>query len=149
MAYTYTIMGYTGVEDDLRAIFGITETEFSDELIHRITHLPAAEIEAADRISQSLGSLTDTALTKAQLAVLYLAAANCLPAVRVNVLRVENDNKSMGQRFDNALDITELELRAKADKLIGEVEELLGETAASSVSLFDAYSPATDEITGA
>lgn len=147
MAYEYTLMTYADVEEDLRGIFGIDEDILPDDVIHRLPNMPAAEIEVDGRISVDLSTLTAIQQSKAKLAVLYVSAANCLTAVRVNVLRMETDNKTTGQRFEDALSVTEDDLRKKADKFIKEVEDLIS-GAETHPDLLEFVRPSTDVITG-
>ena len=148
MNYEYSLMTYPDVEEDLRGIFGVDDTILPDAVIHRLPNMPSAEIEVSDRISVDITTLTGVAEAKAKLGVLYVAAANCLTAVKVSVLRVETDNKTTGQRFEDALSITEDELRAKANKAINDVETALT-GAISHPNVLEFVRPGTDEITGA
>lgn len=148
MSYEYVLMTYSDVEEDLRGIFGIDDTILPDSVIHRLPNMPAAEIEVSDRISVDISTLTGIAQSKAKLGVLYIAAANCLTAVKVNVLRMETDNKTTGQRFEDALEITEEDLRDKANKALKDVEEALS-GAVEHPNVLDFVRPSTDEITGA
>lgn len=147
MSYEYTLMNYADVEEDLRGVFGVDDGILPDAVIHRLPNLPSAEIEVSERISVDVTTLTGVSEARAKLAILYVAAANCLTAVKVNVLRLETDNKTTGQRFEDALSITEEELRAKADKAINEVENLLT-GATTHPDILEFVSPATDQITG-
>ena len=147
MLYTYKIVDYIGVEDDLRGIFGVDEDTLSKEIIHNLPNMPAAEMELADRLSVDITTLTSTSLMKAKLAVLYLTAANCLGAVKINILQKETDNKSEGQRFKNALTVTEIELRNKATKFIEDVETIIT-GAVEKPNLLDFVSPSVDVVTG-
>jgi hypothetical protein len=148
MNYEYLIMEYPDAEEDLRGIFGVDDTILPDAVIHRLPNMPAAEIEVSDRISVDITTLSGMAESKAKLGILYVAAANCLTAVKVNVLRVETDNKTTGQRFEDALKVTEEDLRAKANKAISDVETALT-GAVEHPNVLDFVSPGTDEITGA
>ena len=147
MSYNYKIMTYPDVEEDLRGIFGVDDTILADEVIHRLPNMPSAEIEVDGRISVDIATLTDLAETRAKLAILYVSAANCLTAVKVNVLRLETDNKTTGQRFEDALRITEDELRAKANKAINDIEALLT-GAVTHPDVLEFVTPAVNETTG-
>jgi len=148
MNYNYVLMNYPDVEEDLRGVFGVDDTILADSVIHRLPNMPAAEIEVADRISVALDTLSGTAEAKAKLGVLYIAAANCLTVVKVNVLRMETDNKTTGQRFEDALEITEDDLRKKANKALNDVETALT-GAITHPDVLEFVGPGTDEITGA
>lgn len=147
MSYEYSLMTYSDVEEDLRGIFGVDDTILPDSVIHRLPNMPSAEIEVAGRISVDITTLTGTASARAKLAILYVSAANCLTAVRVNVLRVETDNKTTGQRFEDALSITEEQLRTKADRAINEIEAILT-GAVTHPDVLEFVSPSIDQITG-
>lgn len=147
MSYNYKLMTYADVEEDLRGIFGVDDTILPDSVIHRLPNMPSAEIEVTGRISVGLETLTGLASTRAKLAVLYVSAANCLTAVKVNVLRLETDNKTTGQRFEDALQVTEEDLRKKADKFVKEVEDLLT-GAVTHPDILEFVSPAVNETTG-
>ena len=148
MNYEYKIMTYPDVEEDLRGVFGVDDTILPDAVIHRLPNLPSAEIEVSDRFSVDITTLSGVAATKAKLGTLYIAAANCLTAVKVNVLRMETDNKTTGQRFEDALEITEEDLRSKANKALKDVEEALT-GAVVHPTVLEFVRPAQDEITGA
>ena len=147
MSYSYKIMTYPDVEEDLRGIFGVDDTILADDVIHRLPNMPSAEIEVEGRISAAFVDLDELQTTRAKLAVLYVSAANCLTAVKVNVLRLETDNKTTGQRFEDALKVTEDELRAKANKAINDIEALLT-GAVTHPDVLEFVSPAVNETTG-
>ena len=146
--YTYLISDYTGIEDDLRSIFGIDAEILSNVVIHKLPNLPAAEMEVSERVTTALTSLTGNVLIKAQLAILQIAAANCLPAVKLAVLQEETDGKTSGKRFNDSLsDLTADDFLAKANKLISELN-LLVTGASEARELLTFSSPSNDQITG-
>ena len=146
MKYVYKIMDYTEAEEDLRGIFGITEIELPDELIHRLSNLPAAERAVQSQVGSNLGDYTGDQALSVKLAVLYTAAANCLRAVRLNILLKESDTKTTAVRFKDALTVTEEELLAKAGSSIGEVVDVIAHTV--NVNQLELFSPNIDVITG-
>jgi hypothetical protein len=115
-------MNYTYVYEDLRGMWGVDDLIISDNLIDTLSNMPAAEMEFAKRLTVDITTLTGDDLTNARLAILYLTAANLVPSVRVNILRIETDNKTTAQRFKDALNFDENFFRRKADKLIDELE---------------------------
>jgi len=138
-------MDYTEAEEDLRGLFGVTETELPDALIHRLSNLPAAELAVQQQVSESLIDLTDENLLGAKLAVLYTAAANCLQAVRMNILMKESDTKTVAVRFKDTLTLTEDYLLGKAG---GYLNNLPTAIAVASVDQLSFVFPSTDVITG-
>lgn len=144
----YIIMDYSVAEDELRSIFGIDEDVLTNEQIHLLPNLPAAEIEGAARIAD-LAILSGRELDLAKLAILYLTAANCLDIVKLNILKSETDNKTTGIRFTDAFSLTKDELRGKADKFISEVNALVDSAIVASTDILSVFSPLQDEVTGA
>ena len=138
-------MDYTEAEEDLRGLFGVTETELPDPLIHRLSNLPAAELSIQQQVSTDLATLADEELLGAKLAVLYTAAANCLQAVRMNILMKESDTKTVAVRFKDALTLTEDYLLGKAG---GYLNNLPTAIAVASVDQLSFVFPSTDVITG-
>ena len=104
MAYTYQLMTYLDVTEDLRGIFGVDSAVLPDAVIHRLTNLPAAELQVLALVSNPY-ILTESQKTMARLAVLFFAAASCLQIVKINLLQKETDNKTSGERFKDALKI--------------------------------------------
>ncbi len=138
-------MDYAEAEEDLRGLFGVTETELPDALIHRLSNLPAAELAVQQQVSESLIDLTDENLLGAKLAILYTAAANCLQAVRLKILMKESDTKTVAVRFKDALAITEEYLLGKAGSYIANLPTALASTSVDQLSF---VFPGTDVITG-
>ena len=146
MKYVYKIMDYTEAEEDLRGIFGITDTELPDKLIHRLSNLPAAERTVQSRVSEPLNTYTGDSAIAIKLAVLYTAAANCLQAVRMNILLKESDTKTTAVRFKDALVITEEDLLSKADKSLDAIIDVINSSV--DVAQLSLFSPNIDTITG-
>lgn len=149
MAYTCVIATDADIEDQFRAILGVTALEFSDTEIALLPILPAAELEVIKAIPAYATILSHPTLVyDLKLAVLYLAADNAVPSLRLKLLELETDNKSTAQRFRKALDVAQ-NFKATAYKYISNVLAELSTTPESSRDLFEISSPATDVITGA
>lgn len=146
MKYVYKIMDYTEVEDDLRGVFGITSAELPNNLIHRLSNLPAAERSVQLQVSSALNTYTGDTAISAKLAILYTAAANCLQAVRMNILIKESDTKTTAVRFKDALILTEEILLGKASGYIADIGDSLA--VAATVSQLEFVFPNVDVITG-
>ncbi len=147
MAYSYLVMNYPGAEDDLRGIFGVDNDTLSSETIHRLPNMPAAERELSSLVSEPLGDYENANLMSVRLACLYLTAANCLAAVKTNLLIKESDTKTTGQRFKDALTYTEKDLRKKAEIQIGNITAVTDSDSDSPIQL-SLFSPSVDVITG-
>ena len=146
MAYTYQLMTYLDVTEDLRGIFGVDSAVLPDVVIHRLTNLPAAELQVLALVSNPY-ILTETQKTVARLAVLFFAAASCLQIVKINLLQKETDNKTSGERFKDALNLTENDLRNRGQQYLSKLLNELG-LAGDKGTIFELSKPATDVITG-
>lgn len=146
MAYTYQLMTYLDVTEDLRGIFGVDSAVLPDATIHRLTNLPAAELQVLALVSNPY-ILTESQKTVARLAVLFFAAASCLQIVKINLLQKETDNKTSGERFKDALNLTEDGLRNRGQQYLSKLLNELG-LAGDKGSIFELSKPATDVITG-
>lgn len=146
MAYTYQLMTYLDVTEDLRGIFGVDSAVLPDVVIHRLTNLPAAELQVLALVSNPY-ILTETQKTVARLAVLFFAAASCLQIVKINLLQKETDNKTSGERFKDALNLTEDDLRNRGQQYLSKLLNELG-LAGDKGTIFELSKPATDVITG-
>lgn len=144
--YTYTVIKQSSRGDELRGLLGVDTSVLPDSVIDLLPILPAAEL-AILKLVPTAASLTGNDQLRIRLAVLYEAAANALPRVRLNVIQLETDSKSTYQLFKNALDLDESDLRAKARGLVEDVQATLGETTDHG-SLFTVVKPATDEVSG-
>lgn len=146
MAYAYKIMIHPTREEDLRSIFGVSDSVLTDSVINSLPNMPAAELKVIDAVP-SYASITGNDQLKLQLAVLYYAAANCYQTVKLNVLQIETDNKTSGTRFSDLFKLKEQDLRDKAAAYLAEVtNSTMAE--ANQLSLFDAIKPSKDVVTG-
>ena len=142
MSYTYQFMNYVDAYEDVRGVFGVDNIALSDEVINRITNMPAAELTVLETVTNYDG-LSDAQKLKVRLATVYYTAANCYQAVKLNVLKIEDDNKSMRTRFNDAFSVTEEDLRKKAAGLLTEFV-----TVGLDSNVFELVKPSVDVITG-
>jgi len=145
MDYVYKIMDYTEAEEDLRGIFGVSDTELPDSTIHRLSNLPAAERSIQQQVSSDLTLITDDDLLSVKLAVLYTAAANCLNAVRLNILSKESDTKTTAVRFKDALSLSAESLLSKAGYYLNAYNGVIATETTDQLAFI---SSDTDVITG-
>lgn len=147
MAYTRVIAIDVDIEDQFRAILGLTAIEFPDTDIALLPILPAAELEVMRLVPTYAQVLLNQSLKyDLTLAVLYLAADNAVPSLRLKVLELETDNKSTAQRFRRALDLAP-NFRSKAMGHISNITASLGLSEAVR-DLLEVSIPSIDEITG-
>lgn len=143
MSYSFVVMGYPECYDDVRSVFGVDDETLKDDVINSLPNMPAAEMQVLSLVPDYL-SLDSVGITKLRLAIIYHTAANCYQTVKINVLRIETDNKTMGTRFNDTFKMTEEDLRKRAS---GYITELLPSGTGTS-DLFSVFSPSIDVITG-
>ena len=143
MPYQYQVMSYPEAYADVRAIFGVDDGILSDDVINSLPNMPAAEVYVMGLLP-NYASFNTAEILKLRLAILYHTAANCYQTVKINVPRIETDNKTMGTRFNDTFSMSEEDLRKRASGYITE----LTPTAAGTAELFSRFAPATDVITG-
>lgn len=148
MVYEYKIMTNSAVMSDVRGIFGIDDLVLSDAVINSPTNMPAAELSVEAQLGVDISTIAETYSYKLYMAILYTTAANCLSAVKINLLKKEDDNKTSGERFASALSITEASLLNKAQAFISTVKIDAALGSAYSKDIFSSSSPTVDEITG-
>lgn len=146
MAYTYRLMTYQDNVEDVRGIFGVDSSVLSDDVIHRLPNMPAAELIVLKGVA-SLTGLSESALLSLKLAVLYYTAAACLQAVKTNLLHKESDNKTIGERFKDALSLTDEQLKAKGRAYLTDALTEIG-SGADKGPLLTISKPSVDVITG-
>ena len=146
--YQYKIMRYDTYYDELRGILGVTPQELPDAEIDLLPVLPAADLEVSRLVPtfQDIMSAAQDSLADLRLAVLYLGVANVLPSLKVRLLAVEDDGKTKGQRFADALALKPEAVRLQGLKHVDNITK----TSMSGFPLvFEVVQPAVDPITGA
>lgn len=122
MSYTYKILTSVTAKDEVRGILGVTETELSDDDLDLMPLMPAADRYIIKRCPDYVTILTDPdKAIDLKLAAVYVAAANALPTLKLKLLQVESDNKTVAQRFKTAFDVTIPDLMSKAESFLSDL----------------------------
>lgn len=146
--YTFKYMDYPTVVTDIQNLLGVDDELLPVEVITSLAVLPAAEMYAeiaAPSLFDNLGSLQAAKMTQLRLATVYFAAANAYPVVQTNLLQAEDDNKTKGQRFKDALaSRSSQSLRSEGRLVLARI------TGAASIDVpqLTLSSPQTDIVTG-
>jgi hypothetical protein len=104
MSYAPLLTNLTGYEDDVRAFFGLDNTDLTDADIDSTSILGSAELDVLAQVPLAV-DIIDTV----QLQYLYLALTNMIAfyacsLVRMRVLQTETDGKTTATRFAKAFD---------------------------------------------
>lgn len=136
-----------GYEDAIRIRLGVDSTELTNDMINSLSIVGATEalilelIPTADAIDDIKDSLS------LNLAFMNIAAYYAWPGLKLRLLQIESDNKSIAQRFAKAIDIDPLIFLQEGQKYLYKITTVAIQ-AASDISMLDISSPNSDELTG-
>lgn len=147
MPYNYKITGYAECYDELRGIIGISADDLPNTEIDSMPMLPAADLEVSRLVPTyaDIVAANDDHLIDLRMAVLYLGVANILPSLKVRLLAMEDDGKTKGQRFSDALAMKPEVVRLHGLKFIDAIN---APSVTTFRNVFDVVPPAIDVITG-
>jgi hypothetical protein len=150
MAYELSFDMPFEYEDALRTLIGVDNVDLKDEDINSPVIAGAAELELLKQMPTVTVFMADEGITELNKTRVGLAFVNMMaymayPGLRVKVLQMETDGKSIGARFKDAMQRDRAEFMADA---LGYLVPLHIYLVGDDVKQLEFVSPATDVVIG-